>query len=178
MFCACGLRKTLHAVASNEKLHATFRRSRIVSERTFVMVKPDGVGRRLVGECIARYERRGLKLVAMRLARISQDVAEQHYAEHKDKPFFGGLVGFITSGPVVLMVWEGMDAVAQVRKMNGATNCAEADVGTIRGDYGLSLQCNVVHASDSVETAQREIALYFDENELLRYPMPDDAWLS
>ncbi len=142
------------------------------------MVKPDGVGRRLVGECIARYERRGLKLVSMRLTRISQDVAEQHYAEHKDKPFFGGLVGFITSGPVVLMVWEGMDAVAQVRKMNGATNCAEADVGTIRGDHGLSLQCNVVHASDSVETAQREIALYFDEKELLRYPMPDDAWLS
>jgi nucleoside-diphosphate kinase len=142
------------------------------------MVKPDGVGRRLVGECIARYERRGLKLVGMKLRQVDRELAAQHYAEHKDKPFFQGLVDFITAGPTVQMVWEGADAVAQVRKMNGATHCAKADVGTIRGDFGLSLQCNIVHASDSPETAKREIALYFDESELLSYPMPDDRWLA
>lgn len=148
-----------------------------MSEQTFVMVKPDGVGRRLIGECIRRYEQRGLKLVAMKFRQIERSLAEQHYDEHKDKPFFGELVDFITSGPTVQMVWKGKDAVAQVRKMNGATNCANADVGTIRGDYGLSLQCNMVHASDSVETAKREIGIYFDASELMDYPMPDDQWL-
>ena len=146
-------------------------------ERTFVMVKPDGVGRRLVGECIHRFERRGLKLAGLKMQILSRAQAETHYAEHLGKPFFEGLVAFITSGPVVQMVWEGTDAVAQVRAMNGATNCLKADVGTIRGDFGLSNQRNIVHASDSVETAQREIALYFNENELVDYPMPDDGWL-
>lgn len=142
------------------------------------MVKPDGIGRRLVGECIARYERRGLKLVGMKLRQVGRELAGQHYAEHKDKPFFADLVNFITAGPTVQMVWEGADAVAQVRKMNGATHCGKADVGTIRGDFGLSLQCNIVHASDSPETANREIALYFEESELLSYSMPDDQWLA
>lgn len=149
-----------------------------MSEQTFVMVKPDGVGRRLVGECIRRFERRGLKLVAMKMQIMPQSLAESHYAEHKERPFFPDLVRFVTSGPTVQMVWEGKDAVAQVRKMNGATNCAQADVGTIRGDFGLSLQNNVIHASDSVETAKREIALYFKDSDLLSYSQPDDLWLS
>ena len=141
------------------------------------MIKPDGVGRRLVGECIARFERRGLKLVGLKMQVIGRELAERHYAERRERPFFPGLVGFITSGPTVQMVWEGPDAVAQVRKMNGATNSLQADVGTIRGDFGLSLQTNVIHASDSAETAAREIGLYFSEDELLSYGMPDEAWL-
>jgi len=148
-----------------------------VSERTFVMVKPDGVGRRLIGECIRRFEQRGLKLVGLKIQTLSTEIAGKHYEEHIEKPFFQELVDFITSGPTVQMVWEGSDAVAQVRKMNGATNCLKADVGTIRGDLGLSMQNNIIHASDSPETARREIALYFNEQELLDYSMPDDHWL-
>ena len=149
-----------------------------MAERTFVMVKPDGVGRRLAGEVIRRFEAKGLKLVGLKMQIMKAELAETHYAEHAERPFFKDLVGFITSGPTVQMVWEGNGAVDTVRKMNGATNCLEADVGTIRGDLGLSLQNNIVHASDSIETAKREIALYFDDAELLDYSMPDDAWLS
>ena len=149
-----------------------------VTERTFVMVKPDGVGRRLIGECIRRFEQRGLKLVGLKIQMLGEAIAKAHYDEHKDKPFFGELVSFITSGPTVQMVWEGPDAVAQVRKMNGATNCLKADVGTIRGDLGLSMQNNIIHASDAVETAQREISLYFDDSELITYSQPDDPWLN
>ena len=148
-----------------------------MGERTFVMVKPDGVGRRLVGECIGRFERRGLKLVAMKMQRLTETTAHRHYEEHREKPFFAGLVSFITSGPTVQMVWEGPDAVAQVRKMLGATDCLQAEVGTIRGDLGLVMQNNIVHASDAPETAAREIALYFDEDELVEYTMPDEHWL-
>lgn len=148
-----------------------------VAERTFVMIKPDGVGRRLVGECIKRFEQKGLKLVGMKFQVLSEDIAKKHYDEHKERPFFADLVSFITSGPTVQMVWEGPDAVAQVRKMNGATDCRKADIGTIRGDLGVSLQNNVIHASDSVETAGREIALYFDALELWDYAMPDEGWL-
>lgn len=142
------------------------------------MVKPDGVGRRLVGECIRRFEARGLKLVGLKMQVLPRSVAEAHYAEHREKPFFKDLCDFITSGPTVQMVWEGPDAVAQVRKMNGATNCAKAEVGTIRGDFGLTVQSNIIHASDAPETAVREIALYFNENELWSYAMPDDRWLN
>ncbi len=141
------------------------------------MIKPDGVGRRLVGECIRRFEQRGLKLIGMKMQVISDDVARAHYAEHKERPFFAPLVAFITSGPTVQMVWQGEDAVAQVRKMNGATNSKEAGAGTIRGDFGLSLQTNIIHASDSPDTAEREIGLYFDSAELLDYTMPDEQWL-
>lgn len=141
------------------------------------MVKPDGVGRRLIGECVRRLEQRGLKLAGLKMRIIDEATAKAHYAEHADKAFFGSLVTFITSGPTVQMVWEGPDAVAQVRKMNGATNCQKADVGTIRGDLGLSMQCNIIHASDSPETAAREIALYFKPEELLTYTMPDEQWL-
>ena len=148
-----------------------------MSERTFVMIKPDGVGRRLAGEVIRRYEVRGLKLVGMKLQIISEDLAKRHYAEHAERPFFNDLVSFITSGPTIQMVWEGAGAVDAVRKMNGATHCLEADIGTIRGDLGLSLQNNLVHASDSPETAKREVALYFSDDELVDYVMPDDSWL-
>mgnify|MGYP002624022395 CR=1 FL=1 len=149
-----------------------------MAERTFVMVKPDGVGRRLISEIAGRFERRGLKLVGLKMQVMTADLAKKHYAEHSEKPFFGELVEFITSGPTVQMVWEGPKAVEIVRAMNGATNSAAAAPGTIRGDFGLSVQNNVVHASDSNETAAREIGLYFDESELLSYSMPDDRWLS
>ena len=148
-----------------------------MAERTFVMVKPDGVGRRLCGEVIRRYEAKGLKLTGLKMQIISRETAEEHYAEHSERPFFGDLVEFITSGPSVQMVWEGESAVEVVRKMNGATNSLLAEQGTIRGDFGLSTQNNIVHSSDSTETSQREIALYFDEKELLDYTMPDGHWL-
>ncbi len=148
-----------------------------MAERTFVMAKPDGVGRRLVGEMVRRFESRGLKLVGLKMQVMPKDLAKAHYAEHAEKPFFGELVSFITSGPTVQMVWEGLNAVEAVRKMNGATNCLKAEIGTIRGDFGLSVQNNLVHASDSVETAQREIALYFKQEELWDYAMPDGHWL-
>jgi nucleoside-diphosphate kinase len=146
-------------------------------ERTFVMIKPDGVGRGLVGECMRRYERRGLKLVGLKMQILTGEMAAKHYAEHVGKPFYPELAAFVTSGPTVQMVWEGRDAVAQVRKMNGATNCINADVGTIRGDFGLSNQKNLVHASDSPETAAREIALYFRPEELVEHTLPVEAWL-
>lgn len=156
-------------LASNE--------DKTLAERTFVMVKPDGVGRRLCGEVIRRFEAKGLKLVGLKMQIMTESLAGEHYAEHAEKPFFSNLISFITSGPVVQMVWEGANAVEVARKMNGATNSLEADLGTIRGDFGLSLQNNVVHASDSVDTAGREIALYFTAEELLDYPMPDGHWL-
>ena len=141
------------------------------------MVKPDGVGRRLVGKIIARYEAKGLKLVALKQQIISHDLAGKHYAEHAEKPFFPDLVKFITSGPTIQMVWEGNNAVEVVRAMNGATNSLKAAPGTIRGDFGLSMQNNVVHASDSVDTAKREVALYFSEKDITPHPMPDEHWL-
>ncbi len=148
-----------------------------MSERTFVMVKPDGVGRRICGEIIRRYESKGLKLVGLKMQVLTEKKAGEHYAEHAQKPFFPELVSFITSGPTVQMVWEGTNAVEVVRKMNGATNAIKAEPGTIRGDLGLSMQNNVVHASDSPETATREIAIYFSKQELWDYAMPDQHWL-
>jgi nucleoside-diphosphate kinase len=136
-------------------------------ERTFIMVKPNGVARGLVGEVITRFERRGFVLRGMKALRIDRALAEQHYAEHIDKPFFEPLVAFITSGPVVAMIWEGRDAVTVARTMIGATDSALAAPGTIRGDFSLSKEENVVHGSDGPESASREIALYFDEDELV-----------
>jgi len=141
------------------------------------MIKPDGVGRGLIGACIQRLEQRGLKLVGLKFQRLSRKTAETHYAEHKGKPFFEDLVAFITSGPTVQMVWEGRDAVAVVRRMNGATDSAQAEPGTIRGDFSLSKQRNVIHASNSPETAAREIALYFKPEELIEYSLPVEDWL-
>jgi len=148
-----------------------------VLERTFVMIKPDGVGRRLCGAIVRRYEAKGLKLVGLKMQIISRRLAEEHYAEHAGKPFYPSLLDFITSGPTVQMVWEGANAVEVVRTMNGATSCQKAGVGTIRGDLGLTTQKNLIHASDSVATAAREIALYFDASELWDYAMPDEQWL-
>jgi len=136
-------------------------------ERTFVMVKPDGFRRGLVGEILARFERKGFRIVGLKALRISQELAERHYAEHRDKPFFPSLVGFITSGPVVAMVLEGPNAVAEVRKMMGATHPKDALPGTIRGDYATTIDENVIHGSATLEDAQREIALFFRPEELL-----------
>jgi nucleoside-diphosphate kinase len=142
------------------------------------MIKPDAMGRRLCGQIIGRYEAKGLRLVGLKMQILSMDLAETHYAEHKGKPFYPPLMAFITSGPTIQMVWEGESAVTVVRKLNGATNCVEADVGTIRGDLGLTGRQNLVHASDSVETAEREIGLYFADAELWDYEMPDTQWLT
>ncbi len=146
-------------------------------ERSFLMVKPDGVARGLIGEIISRVERRGLKIVAMKMLRIERKLAEEHYGEHRDKPFFKGLIDYITSGPVVAMVVEGKDAVKVLRTMIGATNPAEAQPGTIRGDFALEVGRNVVHASDSLASAEREISLFFDESEIVSYSRPDEAWV-
>jgi nucleoside-diphosphate kinase len=130
-------------------------------ERTFVMIKPDGVRRNLVGECIGRFEARGLKLIELKLLTPSTELAEEHYGAHRGKGFFEGVVTFITSGPVVAMVLEGPNAIAAVRQMVGATRPLEAAPGSIRGDYALDVGENIVHASDAPETAEQEIALWF-----------------
>ncbi len=136
-------------------------------ERTFVMVKPDGFERRLVGEIVGRFERRGLKLVGLKLLHPSRELAEKHYAVHKGKPFYEELVAFVTRGPVVAMVWEGTQAISLVRKMMGALKPEEALPGTIRGDFTTEVQTNLVHGSDAPETAATEIALWFGPDELL-----------
>lgn len=148
-------------------------------ERTFVMAKPDAVQRGLVGEIISRLEERGLKLVGAKFVQIDEELAHEHYAEHEDKPFFEDLVGFITSGPVLAMVWQGADATRQVRKMMGETDGREAAPGTIRGDYGLDMQNNLVHGSDHEDPGanEREVDLFFDEDELVDYERADEAWV-
>jgi nucleoside-diphosphate kinase len=149
----------------------------MATERTLVLVKPDGVQRGLVGEVICRLERRGLQLTAMKLMRISEELAGRHYAEHREKPFFAGLVSFITSAPVVAMVWQGPGAVAMVRTMVGATNPANAAPGTIRGDLAVSFGMNVIHGSDSTESAQREVDLFFTAAEVLEWQRTIDPWV-
>ena len=147
-------------------------------ERTFVMVKPDGVQRGLIGEIISRFEDRGLKLVGGKFMQIDDELAREHYAEHVDRPFFEDLKSFITADPVFAMVWEGQDAVAQVRTMMGETDPADSAPGTIRGDFGLDLGRNVVHGSDTEPgSAEREIELFFDDEELLDYERIDESWL-
>ncbi len=149
----------------------------MATERTLVLVKPDAVQRGLVGEVIARLERRGLQLVGMKLMRITEELAGRHYAEHREKPFFRGLVEFITSAPVVAMVWEGPGVVAMVRAMMGATNPANAAPGTIRGDLAVSFGMNVIHGSDSPESAEREVSLFFGDGELVPWERTIDAWV-
>jgi len=146
-------------------------------ERTFVMVKPDGVQRGLVGKILQRIEEKGFKIVAMKLTIMPVEKAKEHYAEHVGKKFYQDLVGFITSGPSVSLVVEGRGAIAAMRKMNGATNPAEAVPGTIRGDYGIETGRNVVHGSDSAASAAREIVLHFSESELVDFKRIDEAWL-
>lgn len=146
-------------------------------ERTYVMVKPDGVQRGLVGEVIRRIEEKGLKIVAMRMNTISRDLAKKHYAEHVQKPFFNSLIDFITSGPSVSMVVEGKNAVQVMRTLNGATNPVNAATGSIRGDFALDTGRNIVHASDSLEAAEREIGIHFKESEIAGYTKVDEAWV-
>ncbi|SEO91547.1 nucleoside diphosphate kinase [Halorientalis persicus] len=148
-------------------------------ERTFVMVKPDGVQRGLIGEIVGRLEERGLKLAGAKFMQIDEELAHEHYGEHEDKPFFDGLVEFITSGPVMAMVWEGADATRQVRQMMGTTDPAEAQPGTIRGDLGLDLGQNVIHGSDHEDPGanEREIDLFFDEEELVDWEKSDAEWV-
>lgn len=146
-------------------------------DRTYVMVKPDGVQRNLVGEIISRFEKKGIKIAALKMMRISRELAEKHYGEHQGKPFFGPLVDFITSGPVVAMVLEGKDVVSTVRDMMGATDPLKAASGTIRGSFGMDVGRNVVHGSDSNESAAREIALFFAPGEINDYNKAADTWL-
>jgi nucleoside-diphosphate kinase len=141
------------------------------------MVKPDGVQRGLVGKILQRIEEKGFKIVAMKLTNMPQEKAKEHYAEHVGKKFYQDLVDFITSGPSVSMVVEGRGAILAMRKLNGATNPAEAAPGTLRGDFGIETGRNVVHGSDSPASATREIALHFDDYELMGYQRIDEAWL-
>ena len=141
------------------------------------MIKPDGVQRNLVGEIVSRFETKGFTLVGMKLMQVSRELAEQHYGVHKERPFFGSLVDFIISAPVVAMVWEGDGVVASARKLIGATNPLTAEPGTIRGDFGVSIGRNIIHGSDAIETAQAEIALWFKEEELVSWSPTITPWL-
>jgi nucleoside-diphosphate kinase len=146
-------------------------------EQTFIMVKPDGVQRGLIGEIVARFEKKGYQLVGAKLMQVSRELAEQHYAEHKEKPFFGELVDFITSSPVFAMVWQGNGVIATARQMMGKTNPIDALPGTIRGDYGVSMGMNIIHGSDSPASAEREIALWFSPDEVLNYEKAINRWV-
>ena len=146
-------------------------------ERTLLLVKPDGVQRGLIGEVISRVERRGLSIVAMKMLRMDEELAKRHYAAHTGKPFFEGLISYITSGPIVAMVIEGERAIETVRSLMGATDPAAARPGTIRADFALDIQRNIVHGSDGKETAEREIALFFDESEIYDYQRALDSWV-
>ena len=146
-------------------------------QRTLVLVKPDGVQRGLIGLILARLERRGLKLVAMKMIRISRELAGRHYAEHQSKPFYNGLIAFITSGPVVAMIWEGREAVAVVRSVMGSTDPLKAAPGTIRGDLALDLGMNLIHGSDSPARAETEMTLFFSPDELHDYERTADRWI-
>jgi nucleoside-diphosphate kinase len=148
-----------------------------VNERTLVLIKPDGVQRVLTGRILGRYEDRGLKIVGLKMLQVSRDLAERHYAIHREKPFFGSLVEFITSAPLVAVVLEGPNAIAIVRAMNGATRPNEALPGTIRGDFALETAQNLVHASDSPENAADEIALWFDPGDVLDHEREIDRWV-
>ncbi len=147
-------------------------------QRTLIIFKPDCVQRRLVGSILQRFETKGLRIAALKLQKVDRTLGEKHYAEHQGKPFFEGLIGFITGGPVVVGVLEGPEAIAVVRTMLGATNGAAATPGTIRGDYSISKQNNLIHGSDSPESATREIALWFRPEELADYTIDGEDWVS
>ncbi len=146
-------------------------------ERTYLMIKPDGVQRGLCGEIVSRFEKKGLKLIAMKLTAIPKETAEYHYGEHKGKKFFDSLIAYITSGPVLAMVWEGEGAVAVCRQMMGKTNPQESAPGTIRGDLGMVTGVNIIHGSDSSEAAEREIKIFFKPEELMSYDRSADKWI-
>ena len=146
-------------------------------QRTFLAIKPDGVQRGLVGKIIARLEEKGFKLVGMKLMKVSNETAQKHYGEHKDKPFFKGLVSFITSGPIVAMVWEGKNIITALRKMMVKTNPLDAELGTIRGDFAIDIGRNVVHGSDGEESAKREISIFFTDEELVNWEPDIQKWI-
>lgn len=146
-------------------------------ELEFVMIKPDGVARGLIGEVISRIEKKGLKIVALKMIHMSKEQAEELYAVHKGKKFYEGLIKYVTSGPVVLMVVKGPNAVKVVRNLIGATNPLEASFGTIRGDYAMDISRNIVHASDSPENSLKERSIFFNDNDYLEYKRTDDDWL-
>lgn len=146
-------------------------------ERTFLMIKPDAVQRNLIGEVVSRLERKGLKLVAAKLFQANEELAKEHYVEHVEKPFFNDLVSFITLGPVFAMVVEGKNVVEVTRTLVGETNPTKAAPGTIRGDYGIDLGRNIIHGSDSNESAEREIGLWFDQSELNDYKLNNENWV-
>ncbi|KAG7459797.1 hypothetical protein MATL_G00214470 [Megalops atlanticus] len=148
-----------------------------VNERTFIAVKPDGVHRRLVGEIIRRFERKGFRLVGLKLMQASESLLKDHYWELRDKPFFNGLIRYMSSGPVVAMVWQGLDVVKTARRMLGETNPADSLPGTIRGDFCVEVGRNVIHGSDSVESAQREISLWFQQQELMCWDDSNHHWV-
>jgi len=147
------------------------------NEKTFVMIKPDGVQRGLIGEIISRFEKKGLKIVAMKFVSVSRELAEKHYDVHKGKPFFKPTVKYITSSPVVAMILEGNNAIDVVRSMMGKTNPQDATIGTIRGDYGQFIGRNIVHGSDSPDTAEFEINIWFKSEEITNYTRIDEEWL-
>ncbi|MDJ0736715.1 MAG: nucleoside-diphosphate kinase [Nostocaceae cyanobacterium] len=146
-------------------------------ERTFLAIKPDGVQRGLVGEIIRRFETKGFTLVGLKFMNVTRELAEAHYDVHRERPFFTGLVEFIISSPVVAMVWEGDGVVAAARKMIGATNPLTSEPGTIRGDFGVSIGRNIIHGSDAIETAQREVSLWFKDEELVTWKPQNTTWL-
>ncbi|TNN83429.1 Nucleoside diphosphate kinase 3 [Liparis tanakae] len=147
------------------------------NERTFVAVKPDGVQRRLVGEILRRFEKRGFKLVGLKLVKASEDLLREHYWDLRSKPFFRGLMSYMSSGPIVVMVWEGLDVVKTARKMLGETNPADSLPGTIRGDFCVEVGRNVIHGSDSVASAQKEISLWFGQDELHCWEDNSRGWI-
>lgn len=149
----------------------------MTKERTFSLIKPDGVQRGFIGGIVSRFERKGLKIVAMKMVVVSEDLAKSYYSEHIGKPFFEPLTKYITSGPSVAMVLEGDQAVKVARKMMGATNPIDADLGTIRGDFGLHVGRNIIHGSDSLTSAEREISQFFTEEEITNYTKIDEDWL-
>lgn len=146
-------------------------------ERTLIIIKPDAVQRGLSGEILKRFESRGLRIVGMKLMQVPRELAEKHYAEHIGKPFFEGLVSYITSSPVIVMALEGVNAVAAARKTIGSTRPFESEAGTIRGDFALEVGRNLVHGSDGVESGQREVGLWFDDSELLSWSRDTDRWI-
>uniref|UniRef100_A0A3Q2PXW8 Nucleoside diphosphate kinase n=1 Tax=Fundulus heteroclitus TaxID=8078 RepID=A0A3Q2PXW8_FUNHE len=148
-----------------------------VNERTFIAVKPDGVQRRLLGEIVRRFEKRGFKLVAVKLVKASEELLREHYWQLRNKPFYSTLISYMSSGPVVAMVWQGLDVVKTARKMLGETNPADSLPGTIRGDFCVEVGKNVIHGSDSVESAQKEIALWFRQSELHRWESSTKTWI-
>ena len=146
-------------------------------EKTYLMIKPDGVQRNLVGEIVARFEKKGFQLIGAKLMTIPKEVAQQHYGEHKERPFFGELVDFITSGPVFAMVWQGENVIATARQMMGSTNPKDALPGTIRGDFGVIVGKNIIHGSDSPASAEREIGIFFKQDELVEYNKLQNDWI-